>query len=228
MSAAEMLGIAGAVAFVALFVLYRTGAMVPLDQLVQPYVRALRDPALDGAVAFSTSLGSAAATLAIATVFAVTTFRTQPRWGWVAPIFIVLVGVAEFWVKHSLTRPIHPGELVSAFESVLGTPVLLSGSFPSGHVARTAFLASIGSQLMPRVVTALLAILVGANFFARMIAGAHRPSEVLAGLALGLAVAGAAAAWLRWRKRASRPTPPSSSPDGRPTIAPPETRFESA
>jgi membrane-associated phospholipid phosphatase len=195
-----VLGILGALAFV----VNRAGAMVPVDQVVQSFIRSIRDPAWDGLVTFATRVGHVGPTFAIALLLSVIGFRTGPRWAWIAPLFIVLTVGVEFWVKHSLTRPVHLGEILSLLGSVLGNPLHLPGTFPSGHVARLSFLASIGSQLMPRIATLVLMLLVAASFVARMYVGSHRFSEVLGGLALGLAVGGAAAAWLRWRAWASR------------------------
>jgi membrane-associated phospholipid phosphatase/predicted MFS family arabinose efflux permease len=58
-------------------------------------------------------------------------------------------------------------------------------SFPSGHMAITAALATATALLFPRLRTALV-VYVGAVAFTRVLFGAHFPLDVIAGTALGV------------------------------------------
>jgi membrane-associated phospholipid phosphatase len=125
--------------------------------------------------------------------------RARPRW-WL-------------WVALMLAAPIMEWTLKQAFERP--RPENLSFSFPSGHsTAAAAFFGAViylSGSLPPRVRTAVrvlagvMILLVG---LARVILRAHWPSDVVAGFALGLALA-SLAALIDARPRATEPAAPA-------------------
>lgn len=109
--------------------------------------------------------------------------RARERW-WV---WVALMGAApimETVFKHMIARP---------------RPEDVSLGFPSGHAtAAAAFFGAVmilAGALPPRAcagVRALALVMIGLVGLARVILRAHWPSDVLAGIALGLALAAAA------------------------------------
>jgi membrane-associated phospholipid phosphatase len=116
--------------------------------------------------------------------------RARERW-WLWAAVMGLAPLLESVLKHLVARP---------------RPEDVSLSFPSGHsTASAAFFGTVmflAGALPPRVcaavrlVAGVMIVLVG---MARVILRAHWPSDVLAGIALGLALA-AAAGWLATRE----------------------------
>ena len=98
--------------------------------------------------------------------------------------------------------------------------------FPSGHVTAAAAFAVIviylagRSRLPPRargLLAAVAVALIAGVGLARIVLRAHWPSDVLGGLALGVAVAAAAAWWHGRRAATPRPAPragPARSTEG--------------
>jgi undecaprenyl-diphosphatase len=80
-------------------------------------------------------------------------------------------------------------------------------SFPSGHAAISFACAAVLAVAMPRLAVPLF-VLAAAIAFSRVYVGVHYPLDVLAGAALGLAVATALLLLARAR-RGSRPAPPA-------------------
>jgi len=119
--------------------------------------------------------------------------RARARW-WLWAGLMVVAPLSEWALKHVFMRP---------------RPESLSFSFPSGHsTAAAAFFGAVmylsGSLAPPwrgvvRVLAALMMVLVG---LARVILRAHWPSDVMAGFALGLALA-SLASLMAERERAS-------------------------
>ena len=115
------------------------------------------------------------------------------------------------WVALMLAAPIMEWSLKQAFERP--RPENLSFSFPSGHsTAAAAFFGAViylSGSLSPRMRTAVrvlagvMILLVG---LARVILRAHWPSDVVAGFALGLALA-SVAALIDARPRVTEPAP---------------------
>jgi membrane-associated phospholipid phosphatase len=116
--------------------------------------------------------------------------RARERW-WLWAAVMGLAPLLESVLKQLVARP---------------RPEDVSLSFPSGHsTASAAFFGAVmflAGALPPRVcawvriVAVVMIVLVG---MARVILRAHWPSDVLAGIALGLALA-AAAGWLATRE----------------------------
>jgi membrane-associated phospholipid phosphatase len=121
-------------------------------------------------------------------------FRQARAQWWLWSAVLLLAPVLETALKHLVARP---------------RPEDVSLSFPSGHsTAAAAFFGAVmflAGALPPRacawarILAVVMIVLVG---MARVILRAHWPSDVLAGIALGLALA-AAAGWLATRDPAA-------------------------
>jgi undecaprenyl-diphosphatase len=179
---------AGTVVFVALGVLVasRWGPLVSLDTrldaAIHPTVLAngwLRTLAL-----VITDLGSPVAVDVVAVVAAVALLVARR-----APDAVAVV-VARF-VELGIETVVKA--LVDRSRPVFGHPVATAGgaSFPSGHTAGSAALYGILVLLLVRrmVVTIAATVFVLAVGASRVVLGVHYLSDVVGGLALGLAVA---------------------------------------
>jgi undecaprenyl-diphosphatase len=105
---------------------------------------------------------------------------------WAADLLTLLV-------KSLVDRP-RPFEVLQQVEPLLGGTV--GASFPSGHAATSAAGAVTVALAAPRLVPAL-AVLAAAICLSRVYGGVHYPTDIAGGLALGVAVAGAAEAGRR-------------------------------
>lgn len=110
------------------------------------------------------------------------------------PLLILATIAIEAVLKMAVPHPAPPLDRARTVELIPFVHVSFAGSFPSGHVARAAFLAGI-VRGVPFAVRAAAVLLMVAS---RLYLGEHWLSDVLGGLALGLAVS-ALAAWLEAR-----------------------------
>jgi membrane-associated phospholipid phosphatase len=112
------------------------------------------------------------------------------------PLLLAVVAAVEVALKLTVTQAPPPEELSRNVELVPFIHVPLQGAFPSGHVARIAFLAGIvrlPAWLAVGAVTLMMAT--------RLYLADHWPTDVLGGLLLGVLVAhGAAVAERRLRR----------------------------
>ncbi len=116
-------------------------------------------------------------------LFVVFSHARRTWWVWVA--LMVAAPLAETLLKAGVARP---------------RPEAMSYGFPSGHATAAAAyfgaLLFLSESLRPRVrmtVRALAVLMIALVAVARVMLRAHWPSDVLGGIALGLALASAAA-----------------------------------
>ena len=123
------------------------------------------------------------------------------RWLSVFLALAALAGVTSAVVKELVDRPRPPDSLVNVAHQ-LGDP-----SFPSGHVLGATLLYGfliysaelcIAGRRLRRIVQALLVLAIGLMGYARIELGAHWPTDVLGGYALGLLIL-TAVIWLHRR-----------------------------
>jgi membrane-associated phospholipid phosphatase len=135
------------------------------------------------------------------TLFLFLVFRHARRAWWVWTALMAAVPLAETMLKAGVARP---------------RPEAMSYGFPSGHAtAAAAYFGAVlflSESLRPAVrmtVRALAVLTIALVGVARVMLRAHWPSDVLAGIALGLALASAAALLAASRTARSPSTPKS-------------------
>jgi len=130
--------------------------------------------------------GSALATGVVTLVVAATLVRRRPAHAWAICVAFAATVVVEVLLKSWLS---HPGVPSAGFDSLLGQ----INSYPSGHAARTTFLAVTLAGLAPRPAMRLLlaagTLLVTLGL---VYLGYHWTSDVVAGALLGYAAAATA------------------------------------
>jgi membrane-associated phospholipid phosphatase len=176
-----------AAAFVVLAALVAVGAVRQLDQAVFEVFVSVNDRVLDLVGSAFAILGRAEVTGGIALGLAVARWRRGSADAWV-PLLVVLVTLVEIAIKTAIPQPPPPEELSRSDELVPYVHIRFAGAFPSGHVARTAFLAGIS-----HIPTWLAALVIALMMVSRVYLGDHWISDVVGGLLLGLLVAQTAA-----------------------------------
>jgi membrane-associated phospholipid phosphatase len=178
--------VASGAAYVSLAILNRAGLTRDIDRATFFWLRDYHTAWLDLIGSLDDLLLRVTPTFAVAVALAVLLIRIGSRWAWIAPLFILATGVAEFLTKHSFSRPLTMSEILSAARELLGGHYQTAASFPSGHVARAFFLATIGAYLLPRGLAILFYCVAVGTLVARMYTEAHKLSDVVGGAALGI------------------------------------------
>lgn len=181
-------------AFIALSLAVLLLQAVPFDAVLRDAVLALASPAVVAAMRVLTHLGDAWFLLpALGVLFALVPEARARWWLWLGLLLISLVAEP---VKYVVARP---------------RPEALSFGYPSGHATTAAaFFGALmylaggfrpGARTTVRAVAPLLIIVVALS---RVMLRKHWPSDVVAGIALGLALAATAAIIAESREGDSR------------------------
>ena len=176
-----------AACLVVLCALVALGALRQLDRALVDLVQSVRAPWLDVFASVVGIFGQAEVAGGIALGLAVARLRRRRRDAWV-PLLVVAVLAVEIVLKTLVSQPIPPRELSRTVELIPFAHVAFAGAFPSGHVARTAFLAGVA-----RVPSWFAVCVVALMMLTRVYLADHWPSDVLGGLLLGVLVAQVAA-----------------------------------
>ena len=184
----------GAIAFVVLAVAVQRGLLRDVDRSGLELVQSFARPWLDVAGSWITVLGQSEVTAGLAAGLAVARLRARRADFWV-PLAIVLVVVIESACKLWIAQPLPPRPFERDLHIFPGIVPGFVHAFPSGHVARDAFLLAIVHG-WPRAATIVAIVLVALS---RVYLGEPWPSDVLGGLLLGNAVASLALAAARRR-----------------------------
>jgi undecaprenyl-diphosphatase len=168
------------VCLIAVSALVAVGALHQVDRAALDLVQSVRTRWLDLFASVVGILGQAEVTGGVALGVAAARLRRRQRDAWV-PLLVVAVAVIEITIKSVVPQPAPPGELSRTVELVPFAHVDFAGAFPSGHVARVAFLASIS-----RVPRWLAVGVVALMMLTRVYLADHWPSDVFGGLFLGL------------------------------------------
>ncbi|MEP6693929.1 MAG: phosphatase PAP2 family protein [Chloroflexota bacterium] len=163
--------------------LVATGTLRQIDRALVDLVQSVRAPWLDVFASAVGILGQAEVAGGIALGVAVARLWRHRPDAWI-PLLLVAVAGVEIALKTLVAQPIPPKELSRTVELVPFAHVAFAGAFPSGHVARTAFLAGVA-----RVPSWLAVAAVALMMATRVYLAEHWPSDVLGGFLLGVLVA---------------------------------------
>ena len=167
--------------------LVAVGALRQLDRAVLDLVQSVYSPWLNLFASVVGLLGQAEITGGVALGLALARLRASRHDAWI-PGAIVAVAVLEIALKSLVAQPFPPHGMSRTVHLFPFVEVTLAGAFPSGHVARVAFLAGIAH--VPRWVAVLVVALM---MVTRVYLADHWPSDVLGGLLLGVLVVQVAA-----------------------------------
>ena len=214
----------GAAVFVELAGHVKAGSTQAFDESVIRWMGAHHSPGLDAVMIEVTALGTGTVVVMVVTVAALFLVLTQHKYSALLLLASSLGGIVLNGVlKLGFDRP-RPSIFVPAVHTV-------SSSFPSGHAMSAAIVYSTVAYLAARLhkrrwarwlVMIAAFILIALISFSRMYLGVHYPSDVVAGVAIGLAWAGFCMATLeaiqKWGLRRDPrilteeiPAPPDSS-----------------
>lgn len=197
-SPARRLFLAGTTVFVLSFMVVALGITRAGDLAFTRWLQQFASPALDQLADMDTLVGQSTIDAVVTLILAAALFIRGPRLAAVAPLLIGLTLVVELVGKILLAHPAPPLEFVRTAFNPLGFHVTTSSSFPSGHVARTTFLAIFVATLAGRRwVTIALAAVAIATPFLRIYLGDHWLSDTVGAAGLGAAAAALAVLWLR-------------------------------
>ena len=167
--------------------LVAVGVLRESDRTLLDLTQSVRAPWLDLLASAVSLLGQAEVTAGIALGVVVARWRRGLDTATV-PLILAVVTAVEVALKLTVPQPPPPEELSRSVELVPFVHVPFAGAFPSGHVARIAFLAGIA-----RLPTWVAVLGVALMMVTRVYLADHWPSDVLGGLLLGLLVAQVAA-----------------------------------
>ena len=159
----------------------RSGRAERVERVVSDLVRAPRTATIERAVSIATELGS---TFAVAGAAAAIAFSGRRD----AAVDVVAAG-AIAWTAAQAVKPFvrraRPYEAGHA-DRLVAVPA--GSAWPSGHPAVAAAVATVlTDRLSPRART-VASTIVGAVAVSRVYVGVHHPSDVIAGVALGVLV----------------------------------------
>jgi membrane-associated phospholipid phosphatase len=168
---------------VAVAILVALGALASVDRAVLTAVQQPHESWLDVAASVITLFGQSEVVGTIALGVAVVRFRAGRRDWWI-PLVLLVVVAAEVVLKLTIPQSPPPAELARSvpFLPFLESPTTFS--FPSGHVARVAFLVT-ALRWQGGLSTAIVLVMA----LTRVYLAEHWPSDVVGGWLLGYGIA---------------------------------------
>ncbi len=176
-------------AFAVLAVLVALGALASVDRAILAFVQQPHTGWLDLAASLVTVFGQTEVVGTIVLGVALARLRARRR-DWWMPLVLAFVLAVEVLLKVAIPQAEPPDELARSVPLFPFLEAPTTFSFPSGHVARIAFLVAV--LRWPGDVSAAV---VFAMALTRVYLAEHWPSDVLGGWLLGYGIAAA----VRWR-----------------------------
>lgn len=164
-----------------------SGGLASLDAAVISFIAPIRSALIDRAMTIFSALGDGALRTA-ATIVIAAALLFQRRWRWAAGLAFTMIGAALATAAlKALFHVVRPSALYAGVDAF---------SFPSGHTVSATALFVVLSWMLTRrparfnaFVWIFAGVMIAATAASRVYVGAHWASDVIAGIALGLAVA---------------------------------------
>lgn len=156
----------------------------------------VRNPILDRLMQFITSLGDAGF-LAILVCIVLLCIKKYRRAGAAASLSLILDFILVNLVLKNLVARTRPYDVLEELLLITRRPSDLS--FPSGHAGACFAVASVLFLCLPRRFGIPAVVTAALISFSRLYVGAHYPTDVLGGMAIGC-ITGWIACRLLWKK----------------------------
>jgi len=176
-------GLLALFAFVFVAGIVTTGVLATADRAILDVIQAPGSYWPDLVASIVTTAGPTEITGSIALGMAIVWLRHGRR-DWWTPLLIGAVVAIEVVCKILVSHPSPPAELARGFDLFPFLAAPTPYNFPSGHVARVAFLVTIARS--PRALGAALVLIMAID---KVYLGDHWPSETVGGWLLGYGVA---------------------------------------
>ncbi len=172
-------------AFVAVTLAVAAGLTHTLDRAVLDAAQTAASAPFDWVSSALSALGGVLVTGAIATLLTVTGVIRRGVRGAVPLLLFVAVAI-EYVLKRLINDPAPPMDLLRDFHWLaIGDSASSGNAYPSGHLARTAFLSMLSATAWPALKwpAFVIVVLMGLS---RVYSASHWTSDVVGGLCLGL------------------------------------------
>lgn len=188
------LSLIAAAGFAVVTLAYRSGVLRQADAEFAAWLHNIKSEALYAAAMVDDRVFDPTPAFIVAVSLALFLLWRGEPWAWLAPAGFGLSAAIDFGLKVGFSVFLHPRQLISAAQILIGSHFHGLAPYPSGHVERATFLAVVALAYLPRWIAAPMVGLAVFTAFARVYIDAHRLSEVLGGIELGTLIA-AVAIW---------------------------------
>jgi membrane-associated phospholipid phosphatase len=176
-------GVLALAALAGLAVLVALGPLAGIDRAILEALQVPHGPWLDLAASVVSTLGRSEIVGSVALGVAVVRLRHGRRDWWVPLALLLVVGVGLV-LKATVPQAAPPGDFGRTVDILPVFEPRTAFSFPSGHVARVAFV--VAALRWPAVLSVGIVLAVALT---RVYLGGHWPSDVIGGWLLGYGIA---------------------------------------